>query len=123
MKADAQGQWTRMDQQEQMPLMRWLSEALEPFRRRQLSKFLVVPRVRFWVGGIPEQLLHKFHENASNRMNGLMPVQTLADQPLHGRPRRRLIAQRDLILHDNVNRRVNLRVWQLRPGLSMVLQD
>lgn len=70
--------------------MRWLSEALEPFSRRELPELLVVPLVRFRRRIVTENLLHKIHEDASNRMNRLMPAQALANQAFQAglRPRR-----------------------------------
>ncbi len=60
------------------PVIRELSEGLEPFSRREFLEFLVVPLVRSWRRIVADKRLHKIHEDASNGMNCIMPVQAFA---------------------------------------------
>src|SRR5450432_1121713 len=77
-------------------------------------------RLRLLVG---QQITHAADEHRPYGVNGVMPVEAFRHQALHRTVHRNLIAQRDLILHNNMDDRMYLCVGQVNACAPVEVLD
>lgn len=70
-----------------------------------------------------QQFVDPLRDDGANGVNGVVSIEPLGPQPLERPANGDLVAQRDLVLHHDVNRRMEAGVGQSHPRAPVVLTN